>query len=337
MTGRLPRALLLGRLSLEKALAKALATVLAMALVLVFAAASPAGAQILLTLGAAPLGGTYYPAGIAIGDIITRNVPGVDIRVEVTGGTMENPALMQQGELQLGLANADVAFFAYNGKPPFRKPLHDLRGMFGGLAPGVVQYAVLADSGIYGIRDLAGKRVAVGPQGNSSGLLFLKILDFYGLNVNEVTRSFVSFADGVSELVDGHVDMAIVQAGLPSPGLQEASNGHRDIRILSFPPAERDAFLREHPYYIPYTIPKATYAKMTADVITLATQNMVLAHVSLSDDLVYAMTKAVFEHLPELYATHPSLRSVTVKTGPISPIPLHPGAKRYFTEISALP
>ncbi len=301
------------------------------------AAPSAFCAEKLLTLGAAPLGGTYYPAAIALADIITRHVPETNVRVEVTGGTMENPALMQQGELQLGLANADVAFFAFNGNPPFKKPLADLRALFVGLAPGVVQYAVLEESGIRGIKDLAGKRVAVGPQGNSSGLLFAKMLQFYGVNADDVTRSYVSFADGVSELLDGHVDMAIVQAGLPAPGLQEAFTSGRNIRLISFPESERDAFLREYPYYIPVTIPLNTYPKQREDVITLATQNMVLVHADLDADLVHAIAEAVFEHLSVLHEAHPSMRSVTLENAARSPIPLHPGAARFFREKSVLP
>lgn len=299
--------------------------------------AAPSYAGTLLTLGAAPLGGTYYPAAVAIADIITKHVPGTDVRVEVTGGTMENPALMQQGELQLGLANADAAFFAFYGKSPFGAPLGDLRALFIGLAPGVVHYAVTDESGIVTIKDLAGKCVAVGPQGNSSGLLFTKILNFYGLRDSDLTRSFVSFSDGVNELVDGHVDMAVVQAGLPAPALQEAFAGRQKIRILSFPEDERDAFLREYPYYIPATIPKSAYRGMDADVTTLATQNMVLVHASLPEELVYAITKAIFEHLPELHAAHPSLRAVTLEAAGRSPIPLHEGALRYFRQMAALP
>ena len=294
-------------------------------------------ARKLLTLGAAPMGGTYYPTGIALADILIKYAPQVDIRVEVTGGTVENPVLMQQGELDLGLANADMAYFAYNGKPPFKTPLGDLRTMFVGLAPGVVQYAVLKDSGITSIKDLAGKRIAVGPRGNSSGLLFMDILKFHGVNPADVTRSFVSFADGVGELVDGHVDMAIVQAGLPAPALQEAFTGYKQLRILSFPQKELEAFLRENPYYIPALIPQSTYYQMDSDVTTLATQNMVIVHASLPDDQVYAMTRAVFEHLPELYAAHPSLRSVTLEHAAKSPIPLHEGAIRYFREMKVIP
>ena len=312
-------------------------TAVLLALICTTGLADSSSARRLLTLGAAPLGGTYYPTGIALADILVKNMPGVDIRVEVTGGTVENPVLMQQGELDLGLANTDMAYFAYNGKPPFKSPFSDLRTMFVGLAPGVVQYAVLDSSGITSIKDLAGKRIAVGPHGNSTGLLFASILKFYGMNVDDVTRSFVSFSDGVSELVDGHVDMAIVQAGLPTPALQEAFTGHKKIRILSFPREDLAAFLHENPYYIPVTIPQNTYYQMGVDVATLATQNMVLAHASLPNDLVYAMTKAVFEHLPELYAAHPSLRSVTFEHATESPIPLHEGALRYFREMNVLP
>lgn len=300
--------------------------------------AAPAKAdETLVTIGAAPLGGTYYPAALAIAEIINKHVPQMEARVEITGGTMENPALMQQGELQFGLANADVAYFAHQGQPPFNSPLTKICALFSGLAPGVVQYVVLEESGITSIKELVGKRVAVGPQGNSSGLLFAKILDFYGIKPADVTRSFVSFADGINELLDGHVDMAIVQAGLPAPGLQEAFAGSRAIRILSFPLEERDAFLALHPYYLPVTITQNEYPKLPGDVVTLATQNMVLAHADLSDATVHAVAKAIFEHLPELYAAHPSLRSVTLENASRAAIPFHPGAERYFQEASRMP
>lgn len=297
--------------------------------------AAPSHAEQIITIGAAPMGGTYYPAGLALADIIAKYVPGLEARVEVTGGTMENPMLMQMGELQMGLANADVAYFAHKGISPFKAPFTDIRAMFSGLAPGVVQYAVLADSGIKTIKDLVGKRVAVGPQGNSSGLLFVKVLEFYAMAPSDVTRSYVSFADGVSELLDGHVDMAIVQAGVPAPGLQEAFAGPKKIHIMSFPEKDRDAFLEKHPYYIPYTITKGSYTGLPEDVTTFATQNMVLVHASLTEDTVYAITKAVFEHLPDLYAAHPTLRSVTLNGATKTPIPLHEGAARFFKEASA--
>ena len=291
----------------------------------------------LVTIGAAPLGGTYYPAAIAIADLIEKYASGLEARVEVTGGTMENPVLMEQGELQLGLANTDIAYFAVKGKEPFTVPLSKLRGFFTGLAPGVVQYTVRADGPIQSISDLKGKRVAVGPQGNSSGLLFLKVLAFYKIDPSELTFSFLSFSDGVNELIDGHVDMAIVQAGLPAPGLQEAFAGPRPVRILSFPEAERDAFLQGHPYYQPVTISKDTYPGMDNDVTTFATSNMVLVHKDMPADLVYTLAAAVFDNLPELHAAHPSLASVTLQTASRTPIPLHDGAKRYFMEKNVLP
>lgn len=300
--------------------------------------ATPACAeQKLVTIGAAPFGGTYYPAGLALAEIITKHVPNVDARVEVTGGAMENPALMQQGELQIGLANADVAHFAYHGETPFTAPLTDIRALFSGLAPGVVQYTVLAGSGITSIRGLAGKRIAVGPRGNSSGLLFLRVLEFYGMRPEDVTFSFVSFADGVRALLDGHVDMAVVQAGLPAPGLQEAFAGPHAIRVISFPERDRDAFLQRHPYYVPATITPKIYPQLTSDVTTFATQNMVLVHAALPADTVYAITKAVFEHLQELHAAHPSLESIALENAALAPIPLHEGAARYFREQAVFP
>lgn len=289
----------------------------------------------LLTLGAAPLGGSYYPTAVGLADLIGKYSP-ADIRVEVTGGTVDNPQLMDQGELQLGLANTDMAYFAYNGKPPFPQKLSSLRALFSGLAPGTVQYAVRDSSPIRSIKDLKGKRVAVGPQGNSSGLLFLKVLAFYGLSASDVSLSFLSFSDGVGEMANGHVDMAIVQAGLPSPGLQEVFSGPVKIRILSFPEQDLKDFLREHPYYLPSRITKAHYPQMGQEVTTFATSNMVLVRSSVANDLVYAVTAAVFEHLEDFRAVHPSARSVTLEKASETPIPLHEGAARYFREKGVL-
>ncbi len=306
---------------------------LALAAGLVFA--HEAKARELLTLGAAPLGGSYYPTAVGLADLIGKYSP-VDIRVEVTGGTVDNPQLMDQGELQLGLANTDMAYFAYNGQPPFPKKLPSLRALFGGLAPGTVQYVVRDNSSIQAIKDLKGKRVAVGPQGNSSGLLFLKVLAYYGLSASDVSLSFLSFSDGVSEMANGHVDMAIVQAGLPSPGLQEVFSGPVKIRILSFPEQDLKGFLQEHPYYVPMRITKAHYPQLEREVSTFATSNMVLVRSSLANDLVYAITAAVFDHLEDFRAVHPSARSVTLEKAADVPVPLHEGAARYFREKGVL-
>lgn len=299
-------------------------------------AATAAGKE-LYTVGGAPLGGTYYPAAVGLAELITKYVPDAEGRVEVTGGTVQNPVLMEQGELQLGLANADMAYFALKGMPPFKSEMPSLRGLFIGLAPGTVQYTVMEESGIKSIADLKGKRVAVGPQGNSSGLLFVKVLEFYGMKASDVTMSFLSFSDGVNELLDGHVDMAIVQAGLPAPGLQEAFAGPKKIAIMSFPVEDRDRFLTEHPYYIPMDITPKHYEQLSENVITFATSNMVMVREDVPEQKVYEITAAVFDHLEEFYKAHPTIRNVTLEDGAKTPIPLHPGAARYFTEKGVMP
>ncbi|MDR2503727.1 MAG: TAXI family TRAP transporter solute-binding subunit [Deltaproteobacteria bacterium] len=311
--------------------------VLFMSLCLFLPQAAGAAQKELFTVGSAPLGGTYYPAAVGLAEIITKYVPGVEGRVEVTGGTLHNPVLMQQGELHLGLANADIAHSAYHGLGPFDgNKMSDLRALFIGLAPGVVQYVVGADSGISHIRDLKGKRVAVGPQGNSSSMLFISLLEFYGLSHTDVTMNFLSFSDGVNALMDGHVDMAIVQAGLPAPGLQEAFAGTKGIKILSFPEDDRDNFIRNYPYYLPMTITSAHYERIEREVITFATSNMVLIHAEVKEEHAYQITAAVFENLEEFRAAHPTIRSVTLTEAVDVPIPLHPGASRYFKEKGVL-
>ena len=315
---------------------RTLARVACSLVVLATAMTGVARAERLLTIGAAPMGGTYYTAGVALAEMFKKFAPGVDARVEVTGGTVENPGLMQMGELDLGLANTDMAYFALNGMPPFKDNMGDLRGLFTGLAPGTVQYVVLDKSGIRTVSDLKGKRCAIGPQGNSSGLLFFKVLAHYGLQPADVTVSYLSFSDGVNAMLDGDVDMAIVQAGLPSPAIREAFAGSRKVNLITFTEDERAAFLKAHPYYIPQTITTADYPELPREILTFGTGNMVMVHKSLPADLVYKLTAAVFDHLDLFYQAHPTHRFVTLEGASQTSIPLHEGAARYFKEKGVL-
>ncbi|BAS28232.1 C4-dicarboxylate ABC transporter substrate-binding protein [Limnochorda pilosa] len=298
---------------------------------------SAAGARSqLITVASGPLGGAYYPVGVGIGEMVKKYVPGLESRVEVTGGTVENPALLQQGDAEIGIANAHIAYFAYHGMKPFPAEFSDLRGLFIGLAPGAAQYVVMADSGIRSIRDLKGKRVAVGPPGNSSFLVFENVLDYFGLSIKDVRPSYISFAEGVSALLDGHVDMAIVQAGIPSPAVQEAFAGTKKIQLMSLTEEERNGFLEQYPYFSGIDITSQYYPQLTATVRTIATSNMVMVTSRMDEETVYQITAAIFDHLDEFYQVHPVARWVTLEDAAKTPIPLHPGAARYFREKGVL-
>ena len=305
---------------------------LSLAVSLVLSASGALSSEI-ITIGSGPMGGAYYPAGVGLGELIGKHVPGVTPRVEVTAGALENPSLLAQEEAELGITNSDTAYFAMNGLPPFSGKLENIRTMFSGLAPGAFQYVVMADSDIQTVKDLVGKRVAVGPQGNSASLNLRELMSFYGEDYSSIKPNYLPISDGVEQLVDGHVDMAIVQAGIPSPAIQEAFASGKKLRILSFPEEDRQKIVEKFPYFRTIDLDKNIYAGLGDDVVTtFATNNMVIVRSDLSDDLVYKMTAAVFDNLDDFHKVHPATRWVSFETAVNTPIPLHPGAEKYFRE-----
>ena len=301
-------------------------------------AAAPAKNEIpsQIAIATASAGGAYYPVGVGLSEILKKTFPNMSVSVEVTGGTVENPGLVNLGDCEIGIANSDMAYFALVGEKPFEAEHPNLKGWINGMAPGVVHYAVLNSSGINTLADLKGKRIAVGPQGNSTSLFLAKVLGVLGIAWEEITPSYLSFADGLQALVDGKVDMAIVSAGPPVSSIIELAASGKAWHLIDFDAEFTAKFLEAYPYYISYTIPANTYNGQTADVHTTATTNMLMVNANLSEEFVYQMTKAAFENLSDWAAAANSVKTITLKDAPNTSIPLHEGAARYYREVGVL-
>lgn len=288
-----------------------------------------------INIATASMGGAYYPLGVGVSEIFAKAFPEMEVRVEVTGGTVENPGLVHAGDCEIGIANMDMAQFAYEGSSPFEAKYTNIRGWIGGVAGGVVHYLVLESSGINTLADLIGKRIAVGPQGNSTSLFFEKVLTTLGHTWSEIQPSYLGFSDGVQALIDGKVDMAIVSAYPPVSSVQELAASNKAFKILPFDDAFRAKFLEAYPYYSEFTIDKSIYG-LAEDVTVVSTQNMFMINADLSDDAVYEMTKAVFENLATLQTAATSASTISLEVAANTGIPLHPGAERYYKEMGVL-
>ena len=295
-----------------------------------------AGTKKAVSIATAAMGGGYYSLGIGISEILKSNIDNLDVTVEVTGGTVENPGLVNSGECDLGIANTDMAYFAPIGEEPFETANSNLAGWFGGAAGGVVHYCVLESSGITTIDDLVGRTIAVGPQGNSTSLFLRKVLEAAGHSWDDITPSYMSFSEGMQALSDGKVDMAIASAYPPVSAVQELAASGKAYRILEFDDEFRAAFLELYPYYSEFVIPANSYDGQPDAVKTLSTENMTIVNKDLDEELVYQMTKAVFENLDTLKASATSAATMTLEGAPATGIELHPGAARYYREMGVL-
>ena len=293
------------------------------------------GAVQTVNIATASMGGAYYPLGVGVSEILADAIPNLEVRVEVTGGTVENPGLVETGDCEIGIANTDMAMFAYEGSAPFEAAYPNLRGWFGGVAGGVVHYCVLEDSGIDSLDDLVGKKIAVGPQGNSTSLFLEKVLTTMGYSWDDISPNYLGFSEGVQALIDGKVDMAIVSAYPPVSAVQELKASGKSFRLLPFEDDFRAKFLEAYPYYTEFTIDKSVY-DLPEDVVTVSTENMFMVNADLDEELVYQMTKAIYENLETFQTAATSASTMTLENAPNTGIPLHPGAERYYKEVGVL-
>lgn len=285
-----------------------------------------------LSLGTGSTGGTYYPLGGAIANVWNKEVDGVNVTPQATGASVENLTLMGKGEMDLGMAVNMTADDAYNGAADFKGNKIDNFGAVGVIYPEVIQIVVLKDSKIKSIEDLKGKRVAVGPQGSASVNTTRDILKAYGLTFDDIKPFYDAFGDAATKLKDGQLDATFGILGLPASNIEEITTT-KDVRLLEVSDEALGKLQKERPFYQPLTIAGGTYKGQDKDVQTVTLKAVLYASSNLSEDLVYKLTKAMYEKQPEIAKAHKTGEQMELEKaleGVTTPI--HPGAKKYFEE-----
>lgn len=276
--------------------------------------------------------GVYYPLGGAMAEIISANVTGVIANAESTGASVANANAIAAGDTELALLQNDIAFYAATGTEMFNSRNTKLLGITM-LYPETIQIVARQGSGINSIEDLRGKRVVVGDRGSGTEANARQILAAHGMSYSDLGRvDYLSFGEGANNLRDGNVDAVFNTAGLPTAAIADLASTHQ-ITILT---VSDDAFakLREdYPFYTQVTIPAGTYRGQNEDVKTVAVMAMLAVNADVSEDLVYNMTKAIFTNLDRIGSAHAQGRNVSLeKALDGMPVPVHPGAQRFFDE-----
>lgn len=307
------------------------------ALVSIVLMLTPAMAQDLprfLEVATAGTGGAYYPIGIAMADILTSELNTI-ATAQVTGGAVANVQLVQEGAAAIALTQSASAFNGFQGNAPFDAPKDRVRALFGSLTRGVFQIAVREGSGIETLADLPGKRVGLGPAGGSGIELATYVFEAAGFTINDVRASFTAYDEAATALGDGNLDALVVQTAIPNPALAQLEATGKSFFLLDIPDEVRNAVNEAHPYFALMNVPVGAYGS-TKEVATLYGANMVIVDRDLSEEAVYLITKALFENIDAIRASHPAARGVTLEDAINVPIELHPGAARYFREVGVL-
>ncbi|WP_227395735.1 TAXI family TRAP transporter solute-binding subunit [Jeotgalibacillus aurantiacus] len=272
-------------------------------------------------------GGTYYPLGGTFASLI-EDETGIDTTAITSNASAENMALINDGEAEIAFVQTDIASYAVEGTQMFDGPIETIQGL-ATLYPETIQIVTTADSGIESVEDLAGKTVSVGESGSGTRLNAEQILEVHGMSFEDMDVQNLSFDDSTTGIQDGSIDAAFITGGTPT-GAVEGLAAQVDVVIVPVAADMAEALMEEYPYYSVDEVASGTYGLEEA-VPTVAVQAMLAVSSELSEDVVYDITKAIFENTDSI--THPKGEFITADTALEGiGIDVHPGAQRYFDE-----
>jgi len=280
--------------------------------------------------------GVYYPLAGALSRI-AYNAKDLNIRVtvEASGASVANAQLIGTGDTDFALLQNDIAFYAFNGStlPVFKgKPVKNMGGIFT-IYPELVHIVATQASGVKSVRDLKGKRVVLGPQGSGTEQNALQTLEVYGIKESDLGEAeHIDAADAAEQIKNGRIDAAFFTTGLGSAVITDAFISGKAVMVpIDAVPAE--ALKKKYPFYTIEKIPANTYKGQERDITTPAVMAMMVARKDLSEDLVYKFTKAIFDNLPQFHSAHAAAKGLTLQTALSGmPVPLHPGAEKFYRE-----
>jgi uncharacterized protein len=280
--------------------------------------------------------GVYYPLGVALSQIFSKDIPNVRSTAQVTRASAENLNLLQAGRGELGLTLADALSDAWNGNEEagFKSKLDKLRGL-SATYNNYVQIVASADSGIKTLADLKGKRISVGAARSGTELNARAVFKAAGLAYTDLAKvEYLPFGESVELMKNRQLDATLQSAGLGVASIRDLGTA---IKIVVIPvPADVIAKIG-NPAYQPAVIPANTYTGQTEDVPTAAIPNFLVTHSGVSDELAYQMAKAMYANLDTLYAAHNAAKVIKRENAIKGmPVPLHPGAERYYKEVGLI-
>jgi uncharacterized protein len=273
-------------------------------------------------------GGTYYPLGGSFANIISEET-GIETNAETSGASAENMTTLKDENAEIAFSQTDISAYATEGKLMFEEGAIDNVQAIGTLYPETIQIVTTEKSGIKSIEDLKGKKVSVGAPGSGTNPNAEQILEMYGLTFDDIDKKDLSFDESTTGIQDGTIDAAFVTAGTPT-GAVEGLSATEDIVIVPIDQDKIDALIKKYPYYIQDEVPEGVYG-LAETVPTVAVQAMLVVRDDLSEEVVYDITKAIFENLDQV--THAKAKLIKTENALNGVgIDVHPGAQKYFDE-----
>jgi hypothetical protein len=297
-----------------------------------------AGAQdkkVRISIGTGGTGGVYYPLGGGLAALISKYVPGVEATAEVTAGSIANLQLIGGGKSEVAFTMADAAWDAEHGLDKFKDQKVALRTLVV-FYPNRMHVVTVEGTGINTMKDLKGKRVSTGAPASGTEVMAMRLIEAHGLDPNkDMTRERLSVAESVNALKDGKIDALFWVGGVPTPSITDlAATPGRKIKLIDHGDGAEAMRKKYGPIYVKNRILANAYPGETKDTTNVDVWNLIVVPEKADENLVYQITKLMFEKKDELVKVHKDAAFLDIAnqaTG-ASPIPFHPGAMRYLKE-----
>jgi TRAP transporter TAXI family solute receptor len=294
-----------------------------------------------LTMVTGSTGGSYYPIGIIFSTLWNEHLgsAGLNVSAQASAGGVENLNMLKSGEADLGLAVSDFGYYAYTGTAMFdgKGEFKELRGICG-LWPELVHCIVTNSSGINALEDAVGARLSIGGAGSGTAYNTPIIMDVLAnAKINTDWKpEYLAFAEASTAMQNGQIDGVNITGGVPTSSVTELMASSVGTKILPFTQEDCDKLNSlGYSQFGLYTIAANTYNNQPEDITTLGYKCELFCTADADEELVYHMTKTLFERIDEIRSSHSALFTIQPETclNGLADTPLHPGAIRYFEEI----
>ena len=289
-----------------------------------------------LLITTASTGGTYYPVGIGLSTLWTGKLKeeGIQVSAQSSAGSGENINMLQNNEADLAVLQGLFGSMAWQGIGAYDKPIKMLRSITM-LWPNVVHWVLVKDKVETGnVLDVKGKRVSIGRAGSGTERENIVILNGLGLSLDDISTDYIGMMESSNAMKDGKIDGILCSPGYPAAAYSDLAASPTEFSFLEITDEQIASVNELYPIFYRKVIPANTYIGQNKAVNSMAQPNWLAIKQDIDEEVVYKITKAIFENLDYLVGVHDACKNIRLDSALSGlPVPLHPGALRYYQEV----
>ncbi len=308
-------------------------------MLLITACSDQVGQRYTYVLTTGTTGGTFYPVGVALSTLVTAEPEsGFSLTAISSAGSMENIKLLRDNQAQFALVLGIFAAWAWDGDGPIRNPQQDLRSI-SAMWPNVEHFVLSSDLVTTGtmsdLGNLNGERYVLGARNSGAEHTGIYILEALGIDyLSKFSLGYMTYGASAAAMQDGNIVGMNVPAGPPVTAITQAYAQMRDdMTVLDFSADQIDAINERYPLWRTFELAPETYPYQEETITTAASPNVLIVREDVSEEIVYNLTRMMWENLATLQQIHSATLSMVLEEALQGiPVPLHPGALRYYQE-----